>query len=118
MIRLKRNVALLGALALLFACEKTQVESFKPVDDSPLFRNFPDGTSSKGRSASGNFKVYTAEYLATEESGQAGRIVYLNDVGNKQLSADFVPGLSLDGTDNVSYYVDQNRPSADLPVAV
>jgi hypothetical protein len=38
-------------------------------------------------------------------------------VGNKQLSADFVPGLALDGTDDVSFYVDQNRTSADLPVA-
>ena len=35
-----------------------------------------------------------------------GRTVYFNNVGNKQLSADFVPGLTLDGTDNVSFYID------------
>ncbi len=35
-----------------------------------------------------------------------GRTVFFNNVGNKQLSADFVPGLTLDGTDNVSFYID------------
>ena len=47
-----------------------------------------------------------------------GRTVYFKDVGNKQLTEDFVPGLSLDGTDNISYYIDETRPSDDLPVAV
>ena len=31
--------------------------------------------------------------------------------------ADFVPELSLDGTSNVSYYIDENRPSLDLDVS-
>ena len=51
-------------------------------------------------------------------AGQAGKTVYFKDVGNKQFTADFVPGLSLDGTDNVSYYIDEIRPSGDLPVAM
>ena len=34
------------------------------------------------------------------------------------MADDFVPGLSLDGTDDVSYYIDETRPSNDLPVAV
>jgi hypothetical protein len=59
-----------------------------------------------------------AEYLASDESGQVGRTIYFRNVGNKQLTADFVPGTSPDGTDAVSYYVDAKRPSADLSSAV
>jgi predicted heme/steroid binding protein len=88
----------------------------KTLDDSPLFRDLATGNSS-ARIQGSNLAVYTAEYLASKESGQVGRTVYFNDLGNKQLSADFVPGLSLDGTHDVSYYIDENRPSADLPVA-
>lgn len=47
-----------------------------------------------------------------------GRTVYFSNRGNKQLAGDFVPSLPLseDGTTNLSYYVDNNRPSVDLPV--
>jgi hypothetical protein len=117
MTNLKTNGALIFGLMLLFACEKSDVISLKPVDDSPLFVDLPSLSTSNGR-VSSNYTVYTAEYLASEESGQVGRTVYFNNVGNKRLTADFVPGLSLDGTDDVSYYIDQNRPSADLSVAV
>jgi hypothetical protein len=88
-----------------------------PVDDSPVFMELARPNSSARSAEEGNFMVLSAEYLTSEESGQVGRTVYFSDAGNKQLSADFVPGLSLDGTDNVSFYVDQNRPSADLSVA-
>jgi hypothetical protein len=118
MLNLKQNTALFAGLSLLFACEKSEVTSLKPVDDSPLFVDLPVAKSMKGRLANSGYAVYMAEYLASEESGQVGRTVYFNNTGNKQLSADFVPGLSLDGTDNVSYYVDETRPSADVSVAV
>ena len=71
--------------------------------------------NSSGRVASeSKYAVLSAEYLTSQESGQVGRTIFFKNVGNKQLTADFVPGLALDGTDNVSFYVDQNRPSADL----
>ena len=117
MLKTQKNLVLLAVVALLASCEKTEVSSLKPVDDSPIFVDLPIA-SAKGRLSGQSYAVYTGEYLASEESGQAGRTVYFNNVGNKQLTADFVPGLSLDGSDNISYYVDQNRPSADLPVAV
>ncbi len=119
MLKLNSHVAALCGLAFLFSCEQDQNQSFKPVDDSPVFMEFPGGSSSRGRvGADGNYAVLMAEYITAGESDQVGRTVFFSDVGNKKLSGDFVPGLDLDGTTDVSYYVDQSRPSADLAVGV
>ena len=69
-------------------------------------------------SAQYGYKVQMAEYMASGESARLGRIVFFDDRGNKQLDGDFVPELALDGTADISYYVDNSRPSGDLPVAV
>ena len=118
---MKRQKRLAGAIALAtlaFACENQEaIENQKPLDDSPVFMQLERSGSSARTAEEGNFAVFSAEYLASEESGQIGRTVYFNNVGNKQLTADFVPGVSLDDSDNISYYVDQNRPSADLAVS-
>ena len=107
------------ALALLLSCEQSNVENLVSVDDSPVFAEFPGGSSARGRAGDeGPYAVYSAEYITASESGQVGRTVYFSDVGNKQLEADFSPLVNLDGTSDVSWYVDQKRPSADLPVAV
>ncbi|MEJ7645915.1 MAG: hypothetical protein WKF87_15075 [Chryseolinea sp.] len=107
-------------LLTAMACEKEDhIQSLQAVDDSPTFMRLPVPDRSDGRTATNaRYVVYSAEYLTSAESGQVGRTVYFKDVGNKQLTQDFVPGLSLDGTDNVSYYIDETRPSDDLPVAV
>lgn len=110
---------MLIGLVLFFSCEQSNVESLKPVDDSPVFIDLPGGSSARGRLGDeGKYAVYIAEYITAEESGQVGRTVYFNNVGNKQLAGDFVPGLSLDGTSNVSWYVDESRPPEDLAVAI
>jgi hypothetical protein len=118
-----KKLSMAGPVALLLiamACEKEHdVQSLQPVDDSPVFMELPVQDQSNGRKARNTeHAVFSAEYLASDESGQIGRTVYFKDVGNQQLTADFVPGLSLDETDNVSYYIDETRPSDDLPVAV
>ena len=59
--------------------------------------------------------VLAAEYITASESGQVGRTVYFSDVGNKQLEADFSPLVNLDGTSDVSWYVDQKDP---LPISL
>ena len=92
-----------------------------PINDKPIFRDITSMMSAsrmlktKNR---GNFMIFKAEYLTSDESGKIGRTIFFVDVGNKQLDADFVPGLSLDDTDNVSFYIDINRPSEDLDIAV
>jgi hypothetical protein len=118
-----KKLQMTGSVAMLLiamACEKeNDVQSLQPVDDSPLFMKLPVHDQSNGRVASNTgYTVFSAEYLTSGESGQIGRTIYFKDVGNKQLTEDFVPGLSLDSTDNVSFYIDETRPSDDLPVAV
>jgi hypothetical protein len=120
---MKRKMTLCATLLLLitFACEQNDqdVKKLEQVDDSPIFREL-SSLSPNGRVAAPNsrYAILMAEYLTTEESGQLGRTVYFKNVGNKRLAGDFVPGLSEDGTDDISYYIDQSRPSADLPVTV
>lgn len=115
-----RNAGLATLLLCAFACEKeNDVASLQPVDDSPVFMSLPVRDQSIGRvSSTSQYAVFSAQYLASGESGQIGRTVYFNDVGNKQLEEDFVPGLSLDETDAISYYIDETRPSDDLPATV
>src|SRR5688500_15239336 len=117
MFKLK-NIAVNTILTMtVFACEQgNEIKTDVAVDDSPLFMELP--ISVNARIPTTRYAVMSAEYLTAAESGQVGRTVFFSNVGNKQLTADFVPGLSLDETDNVSYYIDENRPSADLPVAV
>ncbi len=118
-----KKLKITGLIAFLLsalACEKEDgVQSLQPLDDSPIFMNLPVQEQSNGRVATNTrYAVFSAEYLTSGESGQVGKTIYFKDVGNKQLSEDFVPGLSLDSTDNVSYFIDETRPSDDLPVSV
>jgi hypothetical protein len=117
MNKLKRTAGASLLLLTALACENRDVTTdLKPLDASPVFMDLPVDNSN-GRIGSSKYAVLSAEYLTAEESGQVGRTIYFMNLGNKKLSADFVPGASLDGTDNVSYYVDPNRPSADLSFA-
>lgn len=116
MRNLKKTIGVAALSLLALSCEQNDdVSQRKPLDDSPLFMELP--SSPNGRRSSDKYAVFSAEYLTADGSGQIGRTIYFNNVGNKQLSADFVPGLNLDNTDDITYYVDRNRPSADLPVA-
>src|SRR5690349_10399233 len=119
---MKSHTKIAGVVMLLLtaiACENQDFKNSKPLDDSPIYMAFPGKAgNSHARTSGSNFAVLSAEYLTSGESAEIGRTIYFRDLGNKQLDADFVPGAALDGTDNVSYYIDQNRPSADLPVAV
>jgi hypothetical protein len=118
MTKIKQLSGALALIVLTAACENQDAaETSRPLDDSPVFMELTRPNNAGRTAEEGNFAVFSAEYLATEESGQIGRTVYFNNLGNKQLTADFVPGLSLDNSDNISYYVDQNRPSADLAVS-
>src|SRR5215216_6265424 len=118
MNKLKKAVGSVALLVIALACENDDATQKQALDDSPVIGNL-NLANVNGRTSSGaTYALYTAEYLTTGEAGQIGRTVYFKDVGNKKLEADFVPGLSLDGTDNVSYYIDQKRPSNDLSIDV
>ncbi|MEX2592387.1 MAG: hypothetical protein WD426_06405 [Anditalea sp.] len=60
--------------------------------------------------------MHSAEYITAPESAQMGKTVIFSDRGNKQLDFDFSPFASLDGSSDISYYVDQMRPASTLPL--
>ena len=118
MMKLHKSICAMALLLVPFACDQTDdVSQMKRADDSAVFMDLPADAHARSAGAS-RYAVYSAEYLTSAASGQIGRTVFFKNVGNKQLSADFVPGLSLDGTDAISYYVDQKRPSEDLSAGV
>lgn len=58
--------------------------------------------------------LYKAEYITAPGSGQMGKTVIFDDRGNKQLAHDFSPYASLDGTSDISYYLDKARPPSSM----
>lgn len=89
------------------------------VDPTPRFVDLSAYSgSSSGRVSSGNHTILMAEYVTTGENNEMGNTVFFKNIGNKQLAGDFVPDLALDGTSDISYYVDENRPSADIAVGI
>lgn len=115
---LQRTFSVAALFLIAVGCEQgEEVSQLIPVDDSPVFRELPASATGR-RQTESKYALLGGEYITSVESGQVGRYVYFKDVGNKQLTYDFVPGLSLDGTDAVSYYIDQKRPSDDLSVAL
>ena len=123
---MKTKIALLLSVFLLtiVSCERNTPETKVATDDGSIFMDLSSYyaqsnlKSSNGEELPENIAVLKAEYLTAGESGEIGRTIYFMNVGNKKLSADFVPSLylSLDNTTDVSYYIDENRPYSDLPV--
>lgn len=112
------TIGVVVVMLLLSACDNSEIIT-KPIDESPVrIKALSIESSSAGRLKNVNVALYKADYLTSGSSGYPGRTVYFKHVGNKQLAADFVSGLSLDGSDAISYYVDSSRPSDDLPLAV
>ncbi len=118
-----RAAALLPLSLLAFSCEQEPTVEILEIDTpAPLFMDLPTaktGTGSLGKSADTlRYTVAMAEYLTDGESEELGNTIFFNDRGNKQLDFDFVPGQSLDGTDAISYYIDETRASADIPASL
>ncbi|WP_372641328.1 hypothetical protein [Ancylomarina sp.] len=124
---MKTKIALLLSVFLITAisCENNGSDKQTPIDAEPIFMDLstyysqPNLKSTNGEGVPENLRVLKAEYFTTGESGKIGRTVFFMNVGNMKLAAHFVPHLdfSLDGTTDVSYYIDENRPSSDLPLS-
>ena len=123
---------------LLFSCEENEnIEGDSLIEiqsEAPIYIDlevplWSFATSKNGKNISkpkvnkpGNREVilYSAEYMASGEDGEVGNIIFFNNRGNKQLGADFVAdsqyNIFTDQTNDVSYYIDESRPSDDLDV--
>ncbi len=117
MKKLVKLVAFL-AMILLISCEEdASVDRVGPITDVAVTVDDLSGSTlqqAQGKLGSKNVALYMAEYLTSGEGDEMGRTIIFMNVGNKQLGGDFLPGFSLDGSSSISYYVDANRPSADV----
>lgn len=121
-MKIQKNSLIAMFIALfLISCLDNSNETYIEIPaPEPEHVNLQLGQSKfiSSRKAPGKLAIYSAEYFTDGTNNRMGNIVYFNDRGNKQLDGDFVPGQSFDGTDNVSYYVDNNRPHQSLGISV
>lgn len=130
MKNLKFTTIVVLAITALISCQKDEnatnqqpeVTSLKNPQLSRSNLLLKAGKASKlvstsSGSAKLRVQMYKAEYLTSGEDERVGNTVFFNNRGNKQLDADFVAALSLDGTPNITYHIDYTRPSDDLPLA-
>lgn len=80
-------------------------------DPAEQLASFMDAVNTQLEADGANYRVMMAEAITAAESGEAGITVIAKDVGNKQLSFDFVPGDTRRSWDvdpnDISYAIDQ-----------
>ncbi|MDR5590028.1 hypothetical protein [Christiangramia sp. SM2212] len=127
-------IMLAASLSIFASCEKeietpgiaevqkleTPAMEFRPLENNSFNIKLPDNTDSKVKSKIGDYNIslFSAEYITANGSEELGTTIFFTNRGNKMLSSDFVPGLAYDGTSDISYYIDKNRPSNDIDVKV
>lgn len=118
MMKSEKTIAAMAIMFMAVSCQQNEEASpLIKLDDSPVYRELPDEAAGRMPTDS-RYAVLSAEYIVVDGIQKVGRTVYFKNVGNKQLTEDFVPGLDLDGTSDISFYIDENRPSDDLDVAI
>jgi len=135
-MKLSKPIALAFLFVVCFACENNDLVSEDSLTElkakDPIYmdlgntmrtikvKNKTNGLSksanSSNASKSYDVELLKVEYITIGDGGEMGNIIFFKDLGNKMLGDDFVPGFSLDGTNNISYSVDDSRPSDDLNI--
>lgn len=142
---MKKIISILSLLVLLFlaACQKEGEDVFleesllkELPEKKPIFIelektswSFPQSNningiakSIQGKSENMEVVLYKAEYFTSGDEGETGNTIYFNQVGNKQLPYDFVAdsqyNIYTDQTNDISYYIDDSRPSTELGAGI
>jgi hypothetical protein len=114
MNQLKITPLIVMVALLAFSCQdqfqETQVET-EPLESASS--NIIPQTTHHGK-----YALYKAEYYTSGIGNKVGNVVYFNHRGKKHLETDFVPFINEDGTSDISYYVDNNRPSEELNTTI
>lgn len=84
---------------------------WKPIDVKSIDPN------ARTVSSPYRLELVSAEYITSAESNMAGQTVIFTNRGSKKLDFDFSPVAKINGTPDISYYVDQVRPGTDLDLA-
>lgn len=90
---------------------------YKQLDLDPIRLNSINPMGRIQHESVYNLILHKAEYITAPGSAQKGTTVIFSDRGNKQLEDDFSPFASLDGSSDISYYLDQTRPSSSISLS-
>lgn len=90
---------------------------YKQLDLKPIPLNKMNPMGRMNNDTGYFLSLHKAEYITAPGSAQMGNTVIFNDRGNKQLALDFSPFASLDSTSDISYYLDQTRPSSTISIS-
>ena len=119
-MKLKHLSLTLVFSAVIFSCSDLSDTQLVEVEaPQPRFMDISSRTSgnASGRTSGRNYGILMVEYITAGNSEEMGNTAFFKDLGNKQLEGDFVPALALDGTSDVSYYIDDNRPSSNVSIS-
>ncbi|NJB86736.1 hypothetical protein GGR26_002513 [Lewinella marina] len=113
-----RAASVLSLSLFALSCEQESTVETMAIDTPEVvYADLPTPSGKLGKSADGaRYEVVMAEYITAGDSDEMGNTVLFNHRGKNQLDYDFAPGMSGDGTDAISYYIDDTRPSQDLTV--
>lgn len=121
--RLARCTYAGGILLVCVACTDAAITSppravardgtFAVTNPEPELANYMNALNVQLASQGVNYRAAIAEYVTSPDSGQAGGTVLSKDVGNKQLSADFVPF-----DDRRSWSGPATGPADDITIAI
>lgn len=90
---------------------------YKQLELDPIHLSTSNPTGRIQHESVYSLVLHKAEYITAAGSAQQGKTVIFNDRGNKQLEDDFSPFASLDGSSDISYYLDQTRPSSSISLS-
>ncbi|MGB3799903.1 MAG: hypothetical protein WA952_08795 [Lewinella sp.] len=104
---------------MALSCQEQPDDLVAIHTSDPLYMELP--TPSKGHAKEADespYEVVMAEYMTADDTAEMGNTVLFKDRGNQRMRFDFAPGNSDDGTSDITYYIDELRPSADMPAAL
>ena len=130
-MKIFRIISMICLSGLVFSCQETEnvvdenlgsLESeeivFKGKKYEPLnLKTY--SPNAKTQDSPYEIELYSVEYITQKGSDQVGQTIIFSDRGSKKLSTDFSPvaKLAINGTTDISYYVDQIYPGLDLDLA-
>ncbi len=77
-------------------------------------RAFVTNINTQLEASGASFRVGLAEYLMSDDSDEAGQVVFFSDRGNKQIGAQYVPGdPRRGGFTNISFTIDETEGAVD-----
>ncbi|WP_116108018.1 hypothetical protein [Lewinella sp. IMCC34191] len=116
---LLRSITLCSLGFFALSCQEDTDDLVPLPSPDPIYMELPAFTKGIDKSAQeSSYEVVMAEYLTADETAEIGQTVLFKERGNQRMRFDFAPENSDDGSSDITYYIDELRPSEDMPPAL